>query len=260
VKSPYWLEAQNITSKKNGFEVVKDLNIKFKNNEQIIILGPNGSGKSSIVDLINRNIYPIENKSSILKILDQRRINIWELRKYISTVNNDIKSRVDNKLKVFEIILSGLKGCFCRINNPKREELKLVTELVYKMSLEKIFNKEFAYISDGEKQITIIARAIINKPKVLILDEPSTNLDLKSKYFLIDKLKALSKMGINILCITHDVSLITKDYNRVILIKDRKIISDGKPEEVMNNKNIRSLFDVEVSLKENNDSWDISRN
>ena len=76
---------------------------------------------------------------------------------------------------------------------------------------------------------------------------------------LINKIQYLSKLGISILCITHDISIITKDYNRIIFLKDREIIKDGKPNELMNSKNINQLFDINIKLIENTNSWDIYR-
>ena len=254
-----WLDAKNVTAYKQDYKVIKNLNIKLFDNERIIILGPNGSGKSSIVDLINRNIYPLVNKDSHFRIFNEELIDIWLVRKYISTVNNEIKSRINRNLKVKDILLSGLYGCFCKIDNSKKEDLTKVNELIEKMFLNDIADKKFGYLSDGEKQISIIARAIINNPKVLILDEPSVNIDLKSKIFLINKIQNLSQLGISILCITHDISLITKDYNRLIFLKDREIIKDGKPNDLMKSDNINQLFDINIKLVENSISWDVHR-
>ena len=254
-----WLDIKNTTAYKNDYKVIKNLSIKLFDKERIIILGPNGAGKSAIVDLINRNIYPIIKKDSYFRIFNNELIDIWKVRKYISTVNNEIKLRINKHLKVRDILLSGLYGKFCKINNPKIEDLIKVKELIEKMLLNDIADKKFGYLSDGEKQISIIARAIINNPKVLILDEPSVNIDLKSRIFLIKKIQDLSQLGISILCITHDISIITKDYNRVIFLKDREIIRDGKPSELMTNKNINQLFDIDIKLIENSNSWDICR-
>ena len=254
-----WLDIKNTTAYKNDYKVIKNLSIKLFDKERIIILGPNGAGKSAIVDLINRNIYPIVEKDSYFRIFNDELIDIWKVRKYISTVNNEIKLRINKHLKVRDILLSGLYGKFCKINNPKIEDLIKVKELIEKMLLNDIADKKFGYLSDGEKQISIIARAIINNPKVLILDEPSVNIDLKSRIFLIKKIQDLSQLGISILCITHDISIITKDYNRVIFLKDREIIRDGKPSELMTNKNINELFDIDIKLIENSNSWDICR-
>ena len=254
-----WLDVQNTTAYKNDYKVIKNLSIKLFDNERVIILGPNGAGKSAIVDLINRNIYPIVKKDSYFRIFNEELIDIWKVRKYISTVNNEIKLRINKHLKVRDILLSGLYGKFCKINDPKIEDLIKLKELIEKMLLNDIADKKFGHLSDGEKQISIIARAIINDPKVLILDEPSVNLDLKSRIFLIKKIQDLSKLGISILCITHDISLITRDYNRLIFLKDRKIIRDGKPSELMRNENINQLFDIDIKLIENSNSWDIYR-
>ena len=112
----YWLEAKNISCLKNEYEVVKDLNLKLKYNENIILIGPNGSGKSSLIDLINRNIYPVIKKDTVFKIFNKELINIWELRKNISTVSNDIKTRINPRIKVFDLIISGLYGKYCKIS------------------------------------------------------------------------------------------------------------------------------------------------
>ena len=254
-----WLDVKNTTAYKQDYKVIKNLSLQLFFNERIIILGPNGSGKSSIVDLINRNIYPLVEKESYFKIFNEELIDIWKVRKYISTVNNEIKLRINKDLKVKDVLLSGIYGRFCKINNPIKEELNKVKTLIDKMFLNDIADKEFGYLSDGERQISIIARAIINNPKVLILDEPSVNLDLKSRIFLIEKIKNLSQLGICILCITHDISIITKDYSRIIFLKDREIIRDGKPSELMNSKNINKLFDIDIKLIENSNSWDVYR-
>ena len=113
----FWLEAKNINCFKNGFRVIKDLNLKIAYSENMILIGPNGSGKSSLIEVINRNIYPVIAYESKLKIFDKELINLWELRKRISTVNNDIKNRISPNLKVFDLILSGLYGRYCFISN-----------------------------------------------------------------------------------------------------------------------------------------------
>jgi len=258
VNSNYWFQAKEISAFREGYEVVKNLNIKFKTNERIIILGPNGSGKSSIIDLINREIYPIQKSNSFLKIFDKELIDLWDLRRNISTVNNQIKSRINPNLKVFDLLISGLYGTYCKVKS-KSKDNQIAEAVVDKMNLKKISEEKFGILSDGEKQISLIARAIINNPKVLILDEPSANLDLKSKYLLMDYLEYLSRIKINILCITHDISLITKDFNRVILLKNREVMKDGKPSEIINEENINNLFEIKIKLYKSKNNWEAIR-
>ena len=175
----YWLEAKNISCFKNGYEVVKNLSLKLRYSENVILIGPNGSGKSSIVELINRNIYPVIKQDSIFKLFNEELINIWGLREKISIVNFDIRKRINTKLKVFDLIISGLYGKYCNIPYKTERDHSLVEDLMNKMFITKLSQKYFTNLSEGEKQIVLIALALIKSPEILILDEPIANLDLK---------------------------------------------------------------------------------
>ena len=128
------------------------------------------------------------------------------------------------------------------------------------MNISNLSKKYFSHLSDGEKQISLIARALIKKPDILILDEPIANLDYKSKFLVIDKINELSKLNTKIFCVTHDISTITKIYDRVIMLKDGKIIADGHQKTVLNSENLNNLYGIDVKLSENNGLWNINRN
>ena len=259
VNNNFWFEAKNINCFKNGFRVIKDLNLKIGHSENVILIGPNGSGKSTLIELINRNIYPVIANESKLKIFDKELINLWELRKRISTVNNDIKNRINPNLQVFDLILSGLYGRYCYIQNKSVKDSYKVEEIMKKMKISNLSKKNFSYLSDGEKQISLIARALIKKPTILILDEPIANLDYKSKFFVVDKINELTKLNTKILCVTHDISTITETYDRVIMLKDGEIIADGYQSEVLNNENLNKLYGIQVDVIKNNGLWNIKR-
>ena len=184
----FWFEAININCFKNDFRVIKDLNLKIAYSDNVVLIGPNGSGKSSLIEVINRNIYPVIANESKLKIYDKEHINLWDLRKRISTVNNDIKNRINPNLQVFDLILSGLYGRYCYVQNISERDSYKVEKIMKKMNISNLSKKNFSYLSDGEKQISLIARALIKKPDILILDEPVANLDYKSKFFVVDKI------------------------------------------------------------------------
>ena len=255
----FWFDAKNINCFKNGCRVIKDLNLKISYSENVILIGPNGSGKSSFIEIINRNIYPVVADESKLKIFDKELINLWELRKKISTVNNDIKNRINPNLQVFDLILSGLYGRYCYIQNKSEKDISKVEKIMKNMNISNLSNKKFSYLSDGEKQISIIARALIKTPDILILDEPIANLDYKSKYFVIDKIDELSKLDTKILCVTHNISMITKIYDRVIMLKGGEIIADGNQNKVINSKNLNKLYGIDIEIIKNNGLWTINR-
>jgi len=259
VFNDYWFDAKNINCFKNGFRVIKDLNLKIEYSENVILIGPNGSGKSSLIEIINRNLYPVVAYDSKLKIFDKEHINLWELRKRISTVNNDIKNRINPNLQVFDLILSGLYGRYCYIQNKSERDFYKVEKIMKKMNISNLSKKKFSYLSDGEKQISLIARALIKGPDILILDEPIANLDYKSKFFVFDKVNEVSKLNCNIFCVTHDISTITKIYDRVIMLKDGKIIADGHQNKVINSENINRLYDIDIKVTKSNGLWNINR-
>jgi len=259
VVNKFWFEAKNINCYKSGFRVIKDLDLKIAYSENVILIGPNGSGKSSLIEVINRNIYPVVDNNSILKIFDKELINLWELRKKISTVNNDIKNRINPNLKVFDLILSGLYGKYCFISKKSERDLYEVENIIRNMNIYNLSKKNFSYLSDGEKQISLIARALIKKPNILILDEPIANLDYKSKFFVIDKINELSKLNTKIFCVTHDISMITKIYDRIIMLKDGEIIADGNQNNVINSANLKKLYGIDLEVAYNNGFWTVKK-
>ena len=255
----FWFEAENINCFKNGYRVLKDLNLKISYSENVILIGPNGSGKSSLIEVINRNIYPVIANESKLKIFGKELINLWELRKRISTVNNDIKNRINPNLQVFDLILSGLYGRYCYVQNKSERDSYKVEKIMKKMNISNLSKKYYSYLSDGEKKISLIARALIKKPDILFLDEPIANLDYKSKFFVVDKINELSKLNTRIFCVTHDISMITRIYDRVIMLKDGKIIADGYQNKVINGENLNKLYGIDVEVAKNNGLWNINR-
>jgi len=259
VFNKFWFDAKNINCFKNGYRVIKDLNLKISYSENVILIGPNGSGKSSLIEIINRNLYPVVTNESKLKIFDKELVNLWELRNKISTVNNDIKNRINPNLQVFDLILSGLYGRYCFIQNKSVRDSHKVEKIIKKMNIANLSKKNFSYLSDGEKQISLIARALIKKPDILILDEPIANLDYKSKFFVIDKINELSKLNTRIFCVTHDISMITRIYDRVLMLKDGKIIADGHQNKVINSDNLNKLYGIDVEVSKSNGLWNINR-
>ena len=255
----FWFEAENINCFKNGYRVLKDLNLKISYSENVILIGPNGSGKSSLIEVINRNIYPVITNESKLKIFDKELINLWELRKRISTVNNDIKNRINPNLQVFDLILSGLYGRYCYVQNKSERDSYKVEKIMKKMNISNLSKKNFSYLSDGEKQISLIARALIKKPDILILDEPIANLDYKSKFFVIDKINELSKLNTKLLCVTHNISMITSIYDQVIMLKAGEIIAKGNQQQVINSENLKKLYGIDLEVIKNNGLWTINR-
>ena len=254
-----WLELKNINVIKNNNLILNNINLQLDYKGITTILGPNGSGKTTLLNLIYRNIYPLIRNDSYIKIFGMKNINIWDIRKKISIVNTDIHNRINNNLTVYEVILSALFGSIgVNINNNiKPIHKELTDQIIDYLKIKDIANSKYSTLSDGQKRLTLIARSLINKPEILILDEPTINLDIKSYFLLKESIENISKDDITILFITNNLETILKDTKRVIFMKKGKIIANDNPDKLLNSEQINKLFDTDLIIEKIYDTWKI---
>ena len=122
------------------------------------------------------------------------------------------------------------------------------------MVIEIIYN-EFKSLSDGQKRRGLLARALVYEPDILVLDEPFSNLDIKSNFILNQNLNKLIKQSVNIIYVTHSIESILSKTNRVLLIKEGKIINDGSPYDLINTKTLSDLFNISIKVIEQEGYW-----
>ena len=254
-----WLELANIDVIKSDKYLLQDLNLKLYEGEIITILGPNGSGKSSFVKLINRSLYPVIKKHSKIKLFDKELINIWELRSKISYVNNELHERINHKISVHDLINSGMYGTIGLHQRQSMSSLDFqkTESILDQFGLINHKDKTYQELSDGQKRTALIARAMINNPKVLILDEPTINLDMKSYYNLFQVLRQLVLAKITIVIVTNKIESILKETTRIIFIKSGKLFMDGTPAQILTSENINNLFDTKLELINVKGNWKI---
>tara|TARA_Y100001968_G_scaffold160001_1_gene146243 strand:- start:1144 stop:1938 length:795 start_codon:yes stop_codon:yes gene_type:complete len=257
VKRKSWLQLSNIDVIRNNRYILQNISLELYEGEIITLLGPNGSGKSTLIGLINRTFYPIIKPGYNLKIFGKELINIWDLRKKISVVNDDLNNRINQNMSTQEVIISGLYGTIGISEKQKLDncEQSITRKIVKEFDLEKILKKKYKQLSDGQQRNVLIARAMINRPKILILDEPTINLDIKALFNLYKILSKLVRSKVTILYITNKIDSILKETDRIILIKSGKIIADGIPEKIMNSETISNLYDTNLELINFQGNW-----
>ncbi|WP_269624691.1 ABC transporter ATP-binding protein [Prochlorococcus marinus] len=252
-----WASLQNINVYINQNNILSDININLNYGENILILGPNGSGKSTFLKLLNRSIYPIKSDKSSLKLFNKENINIWDLRKKIGFLFKEMEQRVNNGVKLYDVISSGFSGTFnSRYTNILSEIQKnKIHNLINEWDLNDIVYKDFQSLSDGQKRRALLARALVYEPNILVLDEPFCNLDIKSNFILNQNLNKLINRSVNIIYVTHNLESILPKTNRVVLIKEGKILNDGSPCELINTKKLSDLFDISIKVIEHEGYW-----
>ena len=254
-----WASLKNINVIIDQNKILTDININLYYGENILILGPNGSGKSTFLKLLNRSIYPIISNNSSFKIFNNENINIWDLRENIGFLFKEMEGRVNNGVKLYDVISSGFSGIFnSRYSNllSERENIK-INNLIKEWELSNIIYNDFQTLSDGQKRRGLLARALVYEPNILVLDEPFYNLDIKSNFILNQNLNKLINQSVNIIYVTHTLESILPKTNRVIFMKEGRIINDGSPKELINKKHISDLFNLSVNVLEQNGYWRI---
>ncbi len=254
-----WFEICNGEVWNNGHKLISNLDLQLNLGENIVLLGPNGSGKTTLVKIISRELYPVIKSNGYIKYFGENRINLWNIRKDIGFLYTNQENRIPNKTLPIDLISAGINGIYG--SGTQREvdhsDFKRTNELIEYLQIGHLKVKQFGLLSDGEKRMVLIARALINKPKVLVLDEPTCRLDLKSKFRLLSMLQHLASNGTTILQSTHDVDSIFKGTNRVILIKDCKIQKDGNLHDIINAKQLSILFNTSLTVHEQNGCWNV---
>ena len=255
--SKTWASFRNIDVCIDQKKILSNINIDLKYGENTVILGPNGSGKSTFLKLLNRSIYPIASRGSSLKLFNKENINIWDLRRKVGFLFKEMEDRVNRGVTLYDLISSGFSGAFnsCYSNLISKSDRIKIENLIIEWELDKIINNEFNSLSDGQKRRALLARALVYEPNLLVLDEPFCNLDIKSNFILKNNLNNLVGKSINILYVTHDLESILATTNRVILIKEGKIINEGNPNEIIKSKIISDLFQIPVNVIKQDQYW-----
>jgi len=254
-----WASLKNINVYIDQNKILSDININLHYGENILILGPNGSGKSTFLKLLNRSIYPITSFHSSFKLFNKENINIWDLRKRIGFLFKEMEQRVNNGVKLYDVISSGFSGIFnSRYINllSEREKIK-INNLINEWDLINIIDNDFQSLSDGQKRRALLARSLVYDPILLVLDEPFCNLDMKSNFILNKNLNKLINQSVNIIYVTHNLESILPKTNRVILMREGKIINDGSPYELINTKILSDLFNISIKVIEQEGYWRI---
>src|SRR5438874_7269578 len=208
---------------------VNDVSLKIGVGEHVAILGPNGCGKSTLIKAITRECYPLFREGSSVRIMGRDRWNVFELRQMLGIVSSDLMNSCTRKVTGRDIALSGF---FASIGIWPHQQ---VTPEMHKKAEEALAMLEVSHLADrftdemssGEARRVLLARALVHDPHALILDEPSTALDLFAQHELREILRKLAKSGTGIIMVTHHLSDLIPEIERVILMSRGRIAADG---------------------------------
>ena len=240
------LRVEELGFKYNDIDILKDINFAIDAGDFIGILGPNGCGKTTLLNNINRWLKP--NKGSIyVDNVDTIGLKPKDLAQLIATVPQDIPTQ--GGFTAEQIVMMGRNPYLKSFETEKAEDLYIVTEAMMAMDVLHLKEKPIQQLSGGERQRVSKARALAQQPRLLLLDEPTSHLDINYQWELLELLKRLcSTNQLTIVAVLHDINLASVFCNKIILLKDRKIYKMGSLMDVINERNIKEVFNIDAQV------------
>lgn len=221
--------------------VLKDLNLSFEAGHFIALLGPNGAGKTTLLRTLSRHLDSLGGHIELLgRPLSE--MTAMELAKFMAVV---LTERVSPPLfTVFEFVALGRYPHTDFLGRMAPSDHTAVQNALTAVHAEDLAQRPFADLSDGERQKALVARALAQEPRLLLLDEPTIHLDLKHRMEVMAILRDLCrKKGITVVASLHDVDVAAKVSDRVALVKDGTISAWGSPEKILENRTVAELYD-----------------
>lgn len=225
--------------------VLNDISFNVKKGEFVSILGPNGSGKTTLLKILAKLLTPTQGILS-LNGIDYTEFKSKDFFKIIGYVPQKFYSIFP--YTVFEIVLMGRTPYFGAYGFESDQDIYKVNTVLKLLELEELAHKSINEISGGELQKVIIARALAQNAEILLLDEPSTHLDLKHQLAIFNHLKKINTAGKTIISVSHDINLSALYSDRIIFLKEGSILEDGSISEVFTEEIIRKTFDVSSKI------------
>ncbi|GAB6138631.1 ABC transporter ATP-binding protein [Halanaerobaculum tunisiense] len=228
--------------------VLKGINLELKQGEILGLVGPNGSGKSTLLKCVNRILEP-QIGSVLINKTDLKSYSSQELAKCVGYVPQEETKKFPTT--VFDTILMGRKPY---INwKPKNNDLQVVSEIIDTLNLNQLAMQDINQLSGGQQQKVLIGRALAQDPDILLLDEPTSDLDLKHQLEILNIIKEQSNQGISAVIAMHDLSLAGRYSDQIVMLDEGAIFAAGGL-EVLTSKNIQEVYQVEVSITKHNDN------
>lgn len=254
--APPLLEFDDVTVIVGGKPVLDSVSVRICEGEHIAILGPNGAGKSTFIKTITREYYPAYRKGGVtFRIWGEDVWRVADLRSLLGIVSGDLQFRFARDITGREAVLSGFFssiGLFTYTVTPAME--KKAEDILRFLECEHLRDRPMTEMSTGEARRILIGRALVHDPKALLLDEPTTSLDLSALHTFRATLRKVAAGGTGIIMVTHNLHDIIPEISRVILMKDGRFVADGSKEDVLTDDQIGGVFGVPVHIREE-DGW-----
>ena len=227
----------------NGKALIHDIDLKIKKGEIVTLIGPNGAGKSTILKTITRQLARIVGTVTF----DGKELQKFSYKELATRMAVVLTERLHPELMTcYDVVAMGRHPYTNRLGLLGKEDREIVLDAMRAVQIEDLEERDFNSISDGQKQRVLLARAIAQQPEVIVLDEPTSFLDVRYKLELLAILRKMAvEQGITVIMSLHEIDLAMKISDRILCVKGDIIYTTGTPEEVLKDETIQKLYEID---------------
>lgn len=250
---PPLIELDRATVCRGSVPVLHALSMRIATGQHTVVLGPNGCGKSTLVKLVTRELYPVAREgAAAVRVLGRSRWDVFALRAQLGVVAPDLQRDLLRApgLTGEDAVLSGF---FAAQRVPADGVTAAMREraaaALTECDAEHLAARPIAELSTGETRRVLIARAIAHRPQALLLDEPTTGLDVAARAHFLATLRRLARAGTTLVLVTHHVEEIVPEIGRAILLREGRVFADGAPADVLTDQRLSALYGIPLCVE-----------
>lgn len=253
------LELKDATVVKGDRRILDGLTLTIHTGEHTAIVGPNGAGKSALVNLLTHEDRPLQRDDGMpsVRVFGDGNWNVFELRSQLGIVSFDLHHRFvlgnnEGRVTAEAAVLSGFLATqgILRYGAVTEEMRRRAGEALGRMGVAHLARRRLDEMSTGEARRVILARALVTAPRALILDEPTTGLDLVARHDFTERVRQIARDGTTLILITHHIEEIVPEIERVILVSEGRIAAAGAKRDILTSERLSALFNAPIALEE----------
>ena len=244
------LRLEGISVVIEGKKILRDVSWRVRSGENWALLGENGSGKTTLLKVVTGYLWPSRGDVWVLGS-HFGGIDLRELRKQIGFVSGSLHDRTPFNETALNVVVSGRYASIGLWGEPTKKDLKRASDLIEFMECRGLEGRKFGTLSQGEQQRILIARALMPKPKLLILDEPCVSLDLAAREKFLSTIRKLCKEKITLIYVTHHIEEIVPEITHVLILKKGAVYALGAKGKTLISGNLGKALGVRIKVEEN---------
>lgn len=245
-----FLELRNVNVARGERVVLHDVNLAVDTGEHVAILGPNGCGKSTLIMAMTCQVYPIVQPGMVVRIFGRERWDLTQLRRHFGVVGAELPGERTAVTTGLDAVIAGFFSASTLWPNLHVTPLMRdrAREALERIEATHLAGQLVGEMSAGEKRRIVIARALVHRPRQLLLDEPSNALDMAAQRELRETLRRLAREGTGLVLVTHHLGDILPEIERVILMRAGHIVGDGPRADLLTETRLSELFNAPVRI------------